>query len=232
MAECPRGPQRGPRGFPPCGLPEYLRPGGEQRAVEVGHRRRNAARGETGDAMRANATRHDAREMRKLRGEIDCDPVRTDPAADAHADGRELFLPGTVHHPEPDPIGPPLGWKAERGERKDQPLLDPVHQGMNVVRCDSAMATTEIEHEIGDALTGSMICPLSAAPGPEDRKRARIDEIIRARRSAGRVHGRMFKKPDKVACRSLADGLNPRLHAGHCLGIGNETGCCLEGGRN
>ena len=180
---------------------------------------------EAGDAVAADAARHDAVEMREVGLDVDRDAVEADPAPDPDADRRDLVLgraavrlrrPVRPHHPDPDPPGPPLAADREGRERADHPLLQPPDVGAHV-----APAAVEVEHRVGDALARPVVGVLAAAPRAIDREAVGREQVLRPRRRAGGVERRMLDEPDELARRPGQHRLDPRLHRGHGLGVGN-----------
>src|SRR6201987_3830404 len=84
------------------------------------------------------------------------------PMPHAHADRGDLFLlPAVPHHPDADAALAALAADVEAHERADDPLFEPVDVAAHV-----AIAAGKIEHDIGDALPGSVIGVAAASAGP------------------------------------------------------------------
>ena len=100
-----------------------------------------------------------------------------------------------------------LAAHAEARERADDPFLEPVHVAAHI-----AVAAGEIEHDIGDALPGSVIGIAAAAAGPVHRQALRVEQVFVARAGPGGVERRVLEQPDELGSRAGADRRDPRLH--------------------
>ena len=80
---------------------------------------------------------------------------------------------------------------AKLGERADDPFLDRSNEAAHVGR-----AALEIEHDIADALAGTVIGELPAAAGRIHGK-ARVEELVRPGGGAGCVEGRVLEQPNQ-----------------------------------
>ena len=109
-------------------------------------------------------------------------------------------------HPHPDPILAAFARHGEDGERADDPFLDGGDEAAHVRR-----AAFEIEHHVADPLSGAVIGELAAAARDMDRK-ARLDQLLRSRRCAGRVEGRVFEQPNEFRFVSARDRRRPLRH--------------------
>src|SRR5437660_6695999 len=130
----------------PDGL-KYLVEGLGQGDVEVGHGHRQAEIDQRGDAVLADAARHEAGIVAEIGLEVDRQPVERHPMADAHADGGDLVLAPRSGHPDADPARPALGGDVEAGQRTDGPVLEVGHEAADVLP-----ALPEVEHHIDHAL--------------------------------------------------------------------------------
>ena len=111
-------------------------------------------------------------------------------------------------HPHPDAIFAPLAAHVEGGERADDPFLDRGDEAAHVRR-----AALEIEHDIADALAGTVIGELPAAAGGVHGK-ARLDQLLRPGGGAGRVEGRVLDQPNQFARLAARNRGSARRHGG------------------
>ena len=116
------------------------------------------------------------------------------PAAHADADGGDLVLDigplvGTAH-PDPHTDVAPLAAHVEAVERHDDPVLETAHEAAQVLA-----TAAEVEHHVGDPLTGPVIGELPAPAAREHREAVGLEEIAGPRRGAGRVERRMLDEP-------------------------------------
>ena len=150
--------------------------------------------------------------MRQIGRDIERKAVQRHPALDADADGGDLVLGVFAFlgapHPHADAIVAALAAHAERGQRADDPFLDRGDEAAHVRR-----AALEIEHDIADALAGTVIGELAAAAGDVHRK-ARLDQLLRPRRGAGGIKRRMFEEPDEFARLALRNRRRACRHGG------------------
>ena len=89
---------------------------------------------------------------------------------ETHADCRDLKFAVTVNHPNPDPAVAALAAYIEGCQSGYQPRLQAGHIG-----ADIAASRLEIEHHIGNALAGTVVGVLAAAPGDMDRQSRRVN---------------------------------------------------------
>ena len=90
--------------------------------------------------------------------QIDSDAMPADPAADAHADGGDLVIAGNAvagMHPDAGQTRAPCAGDAKGGDAIDDPAFERMHKS-----ADIAATCGQIKHDIGNALTRAMICPL------------------------------------------------------------------------
>ena len=85
------------------------------------------------------------------------------------------------------------------------------------------VALLEVEHQIGDALTGSVIGVAAAAAGGVDRKTSGIEQLGGIGAGAGGVERGVLEQPDELAGPAVPDRRDPLLHHGQRLGIGDEV---------
>ena len=193
--------------------PEHRLELAPQHAVDLVHGRDDAEVGEAGDALAADAARHDAGEMLEHRIDVERDAVEGHPAPHADADGGDLVLAADALlrplHPDADGVLAPAGGDVEGGERADDPFLQRVD-----VEPDVRLAAVEIEHQVGDPLAGAVIGVLAAAPGPVDREAIRRQQVRRLGAGAGGVERCVLHQPDALGGCSLADGGDAGLHGG------------------
>src|SRR5579863_8247686 len=110
------------------------------------------------------------------------------PAADADADGGDLGLgAGRVGDPDADTAFAAFALDAEAGEGADQPFREAVDVAADVARRDRAVRAGEIQHDVGHALAGAVIGPLSASSGGVRGEAGGVGQLIRAGGGAGRV---------------------------------------------
>src|SRR5581483_7230836 len=125
--------------------------------------------------------------MLELRIDVETHAVKAHPAADAHADARDL---GAAHE-DADRAFAPLAFDAEGGERSDQPILEPGDESADV-----AAAGCEIEHHIDHALARPMIGETAAAPGAVNGKARGLEELGLLGAGARGIDGRVLQQPD------------------------------------
>src|SRR6516164_8504707 len=146
--------------------------------------------------------------MVELGIDVERDTMIGHPAPHAHADRGDLFLlAAALPHPDTAPAGAPLAADAKMRECADHPLLEPVHMAAHI-----AIAAVEIEHDIGNALPGSVIGVAAAAAGPVHRQESRVEQVFLARAGPGGVERRVLEEPHELGCRAGADCRDPRLH--------------------
>src|SRR6516165_5230365 len=144
--------------------------GGAQHVVDLRHRRRDPECRKRGDAMLGDAAGDDAAVMVEVGVDVERHAVIGHPAPHAHADRGDLVLAAVrPYHPDADPAGAAFAADAEPRERADYPLFEPVDMASYI-----AVAAIEIEHDIGDALAGSVIGVAAATAGPVHRQAAWI----------------------------------------------------------
>src|SRR6516164_10240615 len=135
--------------------------GGAQHLVDLGHRRIDPEGLERGHPVLDDPARDDAAVMVELRVDVEPYTVIGHPAPHPHADRGDLVLRCTApHHPNADPALAPLALDAEMRKAADHPFLEPMDMASYI-----GSAPGEIEHDIGDALPGSVIGVAAAAAG-------------------------------------------------------------------
>ena len=141
-----------------------------------------------------------------------------DPAADADADRGDLgFGAIRLGQPDADPPLAPLAPEVEVREGSDHPLLEPPD-----VRPEVRPAALQIEHQVGDPLTRAMIGVLATPAGREHREAGRRQQVLGARAGTGGVERRVLEQPAQLRRATGADRLDPLLHDGQRVGIGNR----------
>src|SRR6185437_5372589 len=158
--------------------------------------------------MLAHAAGVDAAVMREVGIDIESDAVEGHPMAHAHADGSDLALAAVrLGDPDADPAGPALALDVEERERADEPLLEPLDIAPEV-----GAVTLQVEHDVADALAGSMIGVLPTPAGAIDRKEPGIDQVRRLGARARRVERRVLEQPDQLRRAAGADRRHALLH--------------------
>src|SRR5690606_24322814 len=104
-----------------------------QRVIDVAHDSGVPEIGEARHPVLANTAGHDSAEVRKVRRDVEAQPVETDPAAQPDTDGGDLVLDAFTTlwpaHPDPHAVSASLALNAERGQRVDHPALERPHEG-------------------------------------------------------------------------------------------------------
>ena len=111
-------------------------------------------------------------------------------------------------HPYTDAILTPLATHAESSKRADRPFFDGRNEAAHIGR-----PALEIEHDITHALARTVIGELPAAAGDINGK-AGLQQLLRLRRCAGRVKGRVLEQPDKLGRLAARNGGRARSHGG------------------
>src|SRR6516165_9735694 len=182
--------------------------GGAQHVVDLRHRRRDPECRKRGDAMLGDAAGDDAAVMVEVGVDVERHAVIGHPAPHAHADRGDLVLAAVrPYHPDADPAGAAFAADAEPGEGTDHPFLETVDMAAHV-----AVAPDEIEHDIGDALTGAVEGVPAAAPGAVHGQPPRVEKLLVAGAGPGGVERRVFEQPDELGCGALADGRDASFH--------------------
>ena len=134
------------------------------------------------------------------------------PALNADADSGDLVLGAFALvgacQPYADAILTPPATHAESSERADDPFFDAGNKAAHIRR-----PALEIEHDITHALAGTVIGELPAAAGDINGK-AGLQELLRLRRCAGRVKGRVLEQPNKLGRLAARNGGGARRHGG------------------
>ena len=121
--------------------------------------------------------------------------------AQTDAKGGDLVVPLgiLISAPDPDPDPFPLSFPGDPkiGKGADKPVLERDHEAAHV-----SAAPVEIQHHIGDPLTGTVVSVLAAAASAMDRKTMRIEKILHVGTGTRAVQGRMFEKPHSFGLRS------------------------------
>ena len=116
--------------------------------------------------MILNSARNDAREMLKLRIDVDGDSVKGDPVPDSNSDGRDFIFPlSFALDPYADAIASALAANVEMFERVNDPLFEIVDE-----ESDVAFSFVEVEDGVCNSLSGPVVCILTASSGLIDGK--------------------------------------------------------------
>ena len=167
--------------------------------------------GKAGGPGVGDAAGHDAREVLEVRRHVDAEAVRAHPAAQAHADGGDLVVAALSRplppHPDADAAAERLALHAQLRQGIDDQPFQRRNVGAHV-----AEAATDVEHDIADALSGTMIGVLAAATGAVDGKASPIQEIAVSGAGAGRVERGVLQQPDQLARGAGSDGIDAGGH--------------------
>jgi hypothetical protein len=147
-----------------------------QRRVDSMHAHAAAEISQTRHAQvrHSDPTRNDPRKMRQIGINVQRNAVKADPAADPNADrGNFVFgndSPRTLRfvgspHPNAHPLVTPLAAHVEPMQGGDEPLFQGSNEGVQI-----RSPPSQIQHDIGDALTRSMIGELAAAAALVNRQ--------------------------------------------------------------
>ena len=99
-------------------------------------------------------------------------------------------------------------------KRGDQPVLERADERPHV-----AAAPREVEHHIGHALARAVIGEAAAAPGLEDGKAIRRQQLGGIGAGASRVDGGVLEQPDAVLSLPPRDRGYASIHEGNGLGV-------------
>ena len=166
--------------------------------------------------------------MRKIGIDVKRDAVQRRPSPHAHADGGDLVLGCFAQRgrrligsrdPYANPVLARLADDVERFQRLDQPAFERGHIGSHV-----GSAALEVEHDVSDPLSGSVIGELAAAASAMDGK-ARLDKVALLGARACGVKRRVLDEPDALGRVSARDRLRARLHLHERVGIFRQSGC-------
>ena len=145
--------------------------------------------------MFADAAGYYAVEMVKFRVHIDGNTMITDPFPQPDTDCCNLGFPAVaLINPDSDPAFAPPAGDVESPECP----ADPVFERMNTV-AHIAPPYTQIQHGVGNALSGAVIGVLSAPARLKYRKSVRFRQISGIGTGTGGVDCRMFGQPDTFA---------------------------------
>src|SRR5262249_60982123 len=108
--------------------------------------------------------------------------------------------------PPPEPALAPFARAAEGRKRADDPGLERRNEAANV-----RGPALEIEHQVGDPLSRTVVGELPAAAGGEDREPG-FEQLLRPRAGAGGVERRMLEKPHELAGVAPRDRVRARIH--------------------
>ena len=178
--------------------------------VELRHAHILAELGHACDAVITNAAWHDCVVMAQIRCQIYRNTMKTHPTAQPDSDSGNLVF-STVRPPDPDtdPFRTGFTLNPEFRQGLDHPVLDRVNIPARI-----ALATAQIQHEIGYPLTGTMIGDLSSTAHHVNRKGLCVEHIGRLRAGSGCDRGWMLKKPDCFIFLSVVHGFHPAFHFG------------------
>ena len=82
-------------------------------------------------------------------------------------------------------------------------------------RAHVAAAAFDVEHQVGDPLSRTVIGEAPAAPRPMHGEATRIEQLAFAGRGAGGVDGRVLEQPDELGFEPRSDLLRACLHGAH-----------------
>ena len=165
--------------------------------------------GEACDPVFGNAARNDATEMRQVRGDIESETVKRDPAFHAHAEGPDLGFIGAIADPDPDATIGSMRAKPKIFQRVDHPAFESMDEAADVFP-----ALFEVEHYVADPLTRSMIGVAASATRLVDRKILRVGQFGRVCARSGGKQGRVLQKPDALGCSAFPYGGGALIHEG------------------
>lgn len=175
-----------------------------QCGIHVGHARVNVQVRDARDAVLADATGDDAREVREVGVHVDREAVEADPAAKADAYRGDLvfYVVSLVRpfDPHTDAIFSGFSLHTEAIESVDGPCLKEGYERPDVPKMPS-----HIEHDIDDPLTRSVIGVLAATACCVDGKPRRFQQVLRLGACACGIEGRVLAEPDKLAGRASTD---------------------------
>jgi len=154
----------------------------------------------------ADAARHDRAEVAQVRGHVEREAVRRDPAArDAHADRGDLL----AAHPHARQAGLAARSDAEGGQCTEQRLLQVAYVAVHV-----AAVRLEVQDGVADELTRPVVRDVAASSGLEQRDAHEPafgivrEHVVRVRRRAERDDVRVLEQQQLVrdhAGAALAD---------------------------
>ena len=155
----------------------------------------------------------------EIGGDVQRHTVECDPAAHPHPDRRDLGLATIRLDPDADPAGAAHAGDPELRKRADQPPLQVAHEAAEV----HAPAGGEVEHDVGNPLSGAVISVLAAAARLEDRETEWVEQIVGLRARAGGIERRMLQQPHllrRPACENAGDAYFHRING---IGIRHRT---------
>ena len=138
--------------------------------------------------------------------------------ANANANRGDLGDAATLAPVDPDAntSGLPPSGHTETGERGNQPILQVAYETSDV-----PVSLPQVEHDIGNSLSGSMVGVLTTATGRVDRKTVRYQEVGSCGAGSGGIERGVLDQPDEVAGLTRPDVGDPTLHLGHGVPIGD-----------
>src|SRR6185312_1267999 len=144
--------------------------------------------------MLAHAAGNDAAVMREIGIDIEGDAMEGHPTAHAHADSRDLALAAVrLGDPDADPSGSTLTLDVEEREGADEPFLEPLDIAPEV-----GAAALQVQHDVADALPGSMIGILPAPARAVHWEEPGVHQVGRLGAGAGGVERRVLEQPDQL----------------------------------
>src|SRR5439155_21150548 len=120
--------------------------------------------------------------------------MHRDPTSNPHANRADLRIHPIVFNPNSDPARNTISRDIKAIERIDHPALERMDEAADILA-----ALLQVEHNVANALAGTMIGIASAAPGNIDRKALRIGQLGRVRAGACGVERRMLQQPYELA---------------------------------
>ena len=166
--------------------------------------------------MVGDAAGHDTLVVAEVGLDVDRQAVERHPVADSDADGRDLVFARRAigqglfvgpDNPDADTASPALCGHVEAGKGSNGPFLEIPH-----VAADVLAPRAQVEHDVGHALAGAVICVLPASAGDVHRKARGLQQVRRGGTGACGVERRMFQQPDQFGRPSGADIGDTSLH--------------------
>src|SRR5215475_11061406 len=158
--------------------------------------------------------------MREVRSHVDCNAVQRHPLLHADTESGDLVFETIAlfgpAHPYTNSILAALGVHVEGG----QGSYDPFFQRGNEAPYVWA-ATPKIDHDIGHALSWSVIGKLASAAAFVDGK-TRVDQVGMARAGAGGVERRVLQEPHEFSRPAGCDRGCPSLHGCDRVRVRNQ----------
>ena len=171
-------------------------------------------------ALFAHTAWHDAGEVREVRVHVDRNAVQRHPLFHADTDGGNFVFVSFAFlrppHPDANSIFAPLGTHAGGSQSPYDPFFQRGDEMPHV-----RPATSQIDHDIGHALSWPVICELTSTAALVDGE-ASVDHVGWVRAGAGGVEGRVLQQPNELSGPSGSDGRCARLHGFDRLFVGDR----------